>query len=206
MKKSQKLFIIIGIIAVVALVPIVCFPVVSLQGKVTTSEPIQVLSVNLKTSVSSNMQNLNPMVVKNVLVINGKKNPLICTFQDQEKAMQSLKKRDAEFLKLMKKKWSLDDLSAANLKTYKKHLVQYTMGKLPDDLGGDKYEEQRQEVEEFLEFCENEERNQKTLKYINSANYLLKEKHFQRVSLDPIVNDLPFDDPLVQEASSSQSE
>lgn len=198
MKKTQKL-----LIAVVALVPVVCFPVVSLQGKITTSEPIEVLSVNLKTSVSSNMQNLNPVVVKNVLVINGKKNPLVCTFQDEEKAMQSLKKRDAEFLKLMEKKWSLDDLNATNWKIYKQHLVQYTMGKLPDDLGGDKYEGQRQEVEEFLEFCECEEGNQETLKYINSANHLLKAKLVQRVSLDPIIGNLPFDDPLVQEASPS---
>lgn len=200
MKKTRKLLTVIGILVVIILVLVVFFLIKSSHGRITTSNPIQVYPENLKASVSSQMQEIEPVVIKNVVAINGKKNMLLCSFQNREKAIQSLKKRDNELLQLMMKKWKLDELNSSNWKTYKQYLIPYTASLLPDDLGGDQYEKQRQEIEGFLGIYEDDELNQKTIKYIELTNFLLETKLVSQVSLDPIIGNFPADAPIAQEA------
>ncbi len=197
MKALKKLLIIMAI-----LVPAIGagFLVISSHGKIIASVPIQILPEHSKASVSTSVQALEPVVIKTVVVINGKKNPLLCTFQDRDRAMQSLKKRDADFLRLMKRKWGLNDLDASNWKTYRQRLIAYTAGKLPDDLGGTELEGQRQEVDGFFGIYGNDDINRETIQYLQYADFLLKTRLISQVSLDPIAANLPFDAPILQKA------
>jgi hypothetical protein len=176
------------------------FLVISSHGKITASAPIQILPEHSKASVSTSIQVLEPVVIKTVVVVNGKKNPLLCTFQDRNRALQSVKKRDADFLRLMKQKWGLNDLDPSNWKTYRQHLIAYTAGKLPDDLRGTKLEGKRQEVDGFFGIYGNDDINRETIQYLQYADFLLKTRLISQVSLDPIAGNLPFDSPLLQEA------
>ncbi|TQI67549.1 hypothetical protein [Clostridium sp. KNHs216] len=200
MKKTRKRSTVIEILGIVILALVVCFLIKSSQGRVTTSRSIQAYPENSRASVSSQMHEIEPVVIKNVVEINGRKNRLLCTFQDREKAMQSVKKRDNELLQLMMKKWKVDELNSSNWKVYKHNLIPYTAGRLPDDLGGDQYENQHQEIEGFLAIYEDDEINQKTIKYIGLTNFLLETRLVPQVSLDPIIANFPFDAPIVEEA------
>lgn len=198
--KTQK-FLTAVIFAFVILTFTVVFLLSRSHGRITTSQPIQIYPENAKASVSPLVQEIEPVVAKTAVIINGKKNMLLCTFQDRERAMQSVKKRDAEFLQLMKNKWKLDDLNSSNWKDYQRHLTSYTAGKLPEDLGGDKYEKQRYELEGFFGIYEDDEINRQTLEYINFANFLLGTRLVSQVSLDPVTANFPYGSPLLQEPS-----
>ena len=200
MRKSKKIFIILAIFIIAAAAIEVIFLMYYSHGEKVTSEPVQIIAQNQKANVGSVVQNLNPVVVKTVIIVNGKKNPFLCTFQNNEKALEKVKKNDAVFLQLMQKKWSLKELDNSNWQTYEKELVAYTAGKLPEDLGGDKYEKQRQEFEGFLGIYEDEDLNNETLKYIEKANRLLRMKLIRKISLDQIIGNLPFNNKLAMEA------
>ncbi len=193
----KKRFLVPGAVALVLVLSVTAFFAISSHGRITATEPISLLSKNTKAAVSPNVQVFDSVVIKNAAVINGKESPLLCTFENPSHAMQVAKERDAEFLQRMKTKWNLEDFDASSWKTYQKHLIPYTGGKLPDDLGGDKLESQRQEFEGFLAIYGDEELNQKTMRYFRFANFLLQTKLVHQVSLDPVAGNLPADSPSI---------
>lgn len=200
MKKNRFLFP-VAVLSVVILTFTVVFLLSCSHGEITTSQPIQISPENTKASVSPYLQEIEPVVVKTAVIINGRKNLLLGTFQDRDRAMQSVMKRDAEFLQLMKSKWKLNDLDLSNWKEYQQHLTSYTAGKLPEDLGGNEYEKQRQELEGFFGVYEDDELNRETIEYINFTNFLLSTRLVSQVSLDPVAANFPFDAPLLQQSS-----
>lgn len=200
MNKTKKIVFII--IAIIAFAMLIAFYVINSFGKETTNQKIQIVQENINAPVSPIVQAIDPVIIKNSVIINGNKNYLLSTFQNPSKALTSVKQRDFEFLQLMKAKWNLDDLNLSNWREYKQKLLAFTASKLPDDLGGDKYEKQRQEFEGFLGIYQNDEINQETLEHINFLNFLISTKLFYQISLDSIIHNLPFDAPLVQASSN----
>lgn len=199
MKKKSKIWITVGAVAGVVLIAGALFSAKYSQGSVTTGKPVQILSVNRKSSVIDIVQELNPVTIQNVVVVDGVESPLLATFQDKGKAMRAAKEKDADLLKLMKKKWNLDDLNASNWKAYEQHLDQYNGTGLPDDLGGDRYNDQRNQLQGFLEiYGDDEELNQQTLRYIRFTNSLLGTKLIRQISFEPVVGNFPEDAPIVE--------
>jgi len=198
MGKFKKKPILIGLVCVLILAVAVFLANVS-QGAYTTSKPIQVLSQDAKVEAGTDVRDLSPVVCKTVLVIDGKKNPLLCTFESNENAMANVKKKDAELLTLMKQKWGLAELSSSNWKDYQHKLIPYTAGLLPDDLGGEKYDMQHQQISDFLGIYEDEILNRESLDYVARANIMLNSKILRQVSLMPLIDRMPFDNPIVQE-------
>ncbi len=198
MNKKRFIYLTMGIILVGIAAFASIFIIKNSNGTVTTSEPIEIQAVRIPADVSLNVKELNQVFVKNVAIINGKSNNLLYTFENPENALKTVKERDKDFINLMKKKWNLDEIDCSNWKSYKEKLTQYTCGKLPEDLGGDKYEVQRQQFEGFLEIYQNEELNNETVKYINHVNSLLNTKFFKQVTLDPMVGNFPFDAPVLK--------
>ena len=198
MNKKRFIYLTMGIILVGIAAFASIFIIKNSNGTVTTSEPIEIQAVRIPADVSLNVKELNQVFVKNVAIINGKSNNLLCTFENPENALKTVKERDKDFINLMKKKWNLDEIDCSNWESYKEKLTQYTGGKLPEDLGGDKYEVQRQQFEGFLEIYQNEELNNETVKYINHVNSLLNTKIFKQVTLDPMVGNFPFDAPVLK--------
>ena len=92
MRKSKKIFIILAVFIIAAAAIGVIFLMYYSHGEKVTSEPVQIIAQNQKANVGSVVQNLNPVVVKTVIIVNGKKNPLLCTFQNNEKALEKVKK------------------------------------------------------------------------------------------------------------------
>lgn len=206
MKRKRK--IIIAALCLLALVSaaVICGETISAQvalhhisnGTVTTSSPIEVGTVKEEASgVGTKIRDDGNIIYKNVFFVDGQKNYLLCTFEDPAKALENEKRIDARFLLLVQKKWGMAEFSDSNWKDYRQHLVQYTMGALPDDLGAEKLYSQYTHLTGFFDIYEDEQKNRHALDYISSANAALKAKKISRISLDPIMEDIPYGSPIL---------
>lgn len=210
MKKKYKIC--IAALCLLALVPLViaCAKTVSTgialhrasNGSVTTSKPIEVLTEKEACDAGKNVRDDGNIIYKNVLVVDGEKNYLLCMFEDPAAAMKNEKRINAQFHQLMQKKWGLAELSDSNWKDYQQKLIPYTAGALPDDLGGEAMYDQYMHLRNFLEIYEDGQKNSHALNYVSFANEALKSGKISRISLDPIEDALPYDSPIAHEYSN----
>lgn len=210
MKKRYKIC--IAVLCLLLLIPIViaCAKTVSTNialyqasnGSVTTSNPIEVLTVKKSCDAGKNVRDDGNIIYKNVLIVDGQENDLLCMFEDPAAAMKNEKRINARFHQLMRKKWGLAELSDANWKDYQQKLIPYTAGALPDDLGGEAMYGQYMHLRNFLAIYEDGQKNSHALDYVSFANEALKSGKISRISLDPIEDDFPYDSPIVKEYSN----
>lgn len=159
------------------------------HGKVTTSQPMQVFVAKEHFPSTSWFQMPPSNCIRDVVVVDGKENELHTTYQDMQKELESVKKQDAPLLKLMREEWKLEELTNSNWESYWEYVGRYGGGLPSGKMNDDQYREQFLHVQTYLSYCEGEKINQKTLKYIDFANFMLKTKLVKQVRLDPIATD-----------------
>lgn len=162
----------------------------SSDGILTTEKPIEVVTEHTKMTLSPNLDNVGKAYTEITLVIDGIKNPLLCTFEDPKKAMETVKKLDADYIALAQQKYGFGELNTESWLEYKKKILPL-----------DKYYDQFAQLNAFLETYENQDKNENTLRYVNSANAMLKAGKTQKIALDPIIGNLPNWDPIVSKWS-----
>lgn len=128
------------------------------------------------------------------VVIEGKINPLYCTFANEDYALRQLRSRVPNTLDLISSKYSLKEINKSNIDEYKKIL-----NSLSDNSEFFQNDEELQNFKSFIDIYEGYNRNEKLLekvKALENKNKLSKEDKIEIGML------LPYYAPLAVEASS----
>ena len=160
------------------------------SGLYMTSTPIEV--VDIKEPVDQThgpLQDIGKCSYKKTVIIDGKKNQLLFTFDNPTQALANVKEKDNDILKKMAEKFCLDELDADNWKDYCCGILFDDKTDNDNDIGY-----QRSQLESFFDIYENDGQNSRTLKLVSQANDYMKI-HGQ-AAIDGIISGLPWTDPV----------
>ena len=149
---------------------------------------------NIKHCDSPLLKQFGKIDREQTVVIEGKINPLYCTFADEDYALRQLRSRVPNTLNLISSKHSLKEINKSNIDEYKKIL-----NSLSDNSEFFQNDEELQNFKSFIDIYEGYNRNEKLLekvKALENKNKLSKEDKIEIGML------LPYYAPLAVEASS----
>lgn len=132
------------------------------------------------------------------VVIEGKINPLYCTFVDEDYALRQLRSRVPNTLDLISSKHSLKEINKSNIVEYKKIL-----NSLSDNSEFFQNDEELQNLKSFIDIYEGYNRNEKLLEKVKSLENKNKLSKEDKIEIGML---LPYYAPLAIEASSYMQE
>ena len=132
------------------------------------------------------------------VVIEGKINPLYCTFVDEDYALRQLRSRVPNTLNLISSKHSLKEINKSNIDEYKKIL-----NSLSDNSEFFQNGEELQNLKSFIDIYEGYNRNEKLLEKVKSLENKNKLSKEDKIEIGML---LPYYAPLAIEASSYMQE
>ena len=132
------------------------------------------------------------------VVIEGKINPLYCTFVDEDYALRQLRSRVPNTLDLISSKHSLKEINKSNIVEYKKIL-----NSLSDNSEFFQNDEELQNLKSFIDIYEGYNRNEKLLEKVKSLGNKNKLSKEDKIEIGML---LPYYAPLAIEASSYMQE
>lgn len=128
-------------------------------------------------------------VYKYTIVADGKTYYPLATYQDPQKAMDTLLAMPGEeaFAQKVAKTLNEPGLNAQNWKKFAQATKSF--GTCPDEFGGAQAYDQYSRMQAFWDLYENDIQNQKVLDYLKAAKHL-QSLGFSRVALSPIASEI----------------
>jgi len=132
------------------------------------------------------------------VVIEGKINPLYCTFVNEDYALRQLRSRVPNTLDLISSKYSLKEINKSNIVEYKNIL-----NSLSDDSEFFQNNDELQNLKSFIDIYEGYSRNKKLLEKVETLKNKDKLSKEDKIEIGML---LPYYAPLAIEASSYMQE
>lgn len=132
------------------------------------------------------------------VVIEGKINPLYCTFANEDYALRQLRSRVPNTLDLISSKYSLKEINKSNIVEYKNIL-----NSLSDDSEFFQNNDELQNLKSFIDIYEGYSRNKKLLEKVETLKNKDKLSKEDKIEIGML---LPYYAPLAIEASSYMQE
>lgn len=132
------------------------------------------------------------------VVIEGKINPLYCTFVNEDYALRQLRSRVPNTLDLISSKYSLKEINKSNIVEYKNIL-----NSLSDDSEFFQNNDELQNLKSFIDIYEGYSRNKKLLEKVEALKNKDKLSKEDKIEIGML---LPYYAPLAIEASSYMQE
>lgn len=176
------------------------------EGKYCTTQPIQVIEAHKKADANYNLlSGFGDILYQKSIVIDGVENSLLFTFENPNESLKLAKTKCDTILKILAKKYSLDELNNDNWKEYRTAIDYYMSdpdsNKMYDEQGS--LLKQFQSLEAFLDTYENSILNNEVIDFVSLANTKLRNHTISKIVLDDMIGHLPDTDSLVKKKQNS---